>query len=237
MFDWFGKKKSTLETSPGGSVINRYPAKDWAATPIGVLPEAADRFAKVREAAYAPIFGEAENVSHEIFPLIPHIDVFQYKRRSAGGAEVCALVTSGMSDLPMKVPAKLNAPRRVELIFYCTEAKPEYIETLRWLAHFPHDQKTWIGVGHTIPNGNPPAPFWGSSILDTILFMPTIVNKDRGISTELVLDSDPVDLLWVVPLSTPECNLKLEKGYNAIIELFQQHRHPHVYQPERASYV
>ena len=39
MFDWFGKKKSTLETSPGGSVINRYPAKDWAATPIGVLPE------------------------------------------------------------------------------------------------------------------------------------------------------------------------------------------------------
>jgi hypothetical protein len=59
--------------------------------------------------------------------------------------------------------------KRVELICYCSEPKEEYIKTLRWLAHFPHTYKTWVGSGHTIPNGNPPGPFWGSDCLDTIL--------------------------------------------------------------------
>ncbi len=59
----------------------------------------------------------------------------------------------------MRVPAGAKAPRRVELIFYCFEAKPEYCETLRWLAHFPHDRKTWIGAAHTVPNGILPSLF------------------------------------------------------------------------------
>ncbi len=70
--------------------------------------------------------------------------------------DVYTLVTSGMSDLEMSVPAGVKAPRRCELILYCSEPKPEYIETMRFLAHFPHNQKTWIGSGHTVPNGNPP---------------------------------------------------------------------------------
>jgi hypothetical protein len=236
MFEWFGKKRPQPETSPGGSVIRRYPNAAWNPSRIGATDESTARFAEAREDVYAKFFGEAANVSHEIIPLIPHIDVYTYERGQQG-RDFCTLVTSGMSDLEMSIPAGAEAPRRVELIFYCSEPNQEYIKTMRWLAHFPHDQKSWIGSGHTIPNGNPPEPFWGSSALDTILLLQPIVKRDTTLPDELILGGEPVHFLWVVPLTTPECNLKLAKGFGAILKLFQQNHHPHVFDPNRTSYV
>ena len=133
------------------------------------------------------------------------------------------LVTGGMSDLPMTVPQQANhSPRRVELIFYCTEPREEYIQTLRWLAHFPHDSKSWLGHGHTMPNGDPPEPLWGSAGLDTVTFMPPIVSKDQTLPDRFQINGDPVHLLWVVPLSTAECNDKLQNGFDAMLDLFDQ---------------
>jgi hypothetical protein len=143
-----------------------------------------------------------------------------------------------MSDLPMTLPRGAeDAPRRVELIFYCSEPREEYIQVLRWVAHFPHDTTSWLGYGHTVPNGDPPTPFWGSAGLDTLLFMPTIVIEDQALPSELTLGGDPVEFLWVVPLSTAECKLKLKKGFDAILELFEKRKHPHIFDPKRKSYV
>jgi hypothetical protein len=236
IFDRFGKNKPQPETSAGGSIIHRYTNEEWASTPVGFTGEQAVQFGKAREEVYQRRFGEAKNVSHELIPLIPHIDVMQYSRTSKDGP-VCTLVTSGMSDLAMNVPAKTGAPPRVEIIFYCKEPKPEYIDTMRWLAHFPHDQKSWIGAFHTIPNGNPPAPLWGSPNLDTLFLLPPIVKIDQNLQEELILDGDGVQFLWMVPLTTAECNLKLAKGSDAILDLFQKNRHPHVFDPNRKSYV
>ena len=66
--------------------------------------------------------------------------------------------------------------------------------------------------------------------------MPTIVSSDRSLKDNLTIGGDPVDLLWVVPLSKSECDLKLAKGVNAVYALFQQHKHPHVFSPGRNSY-
>jgi hypothetical protein len=236
MSKWFGKKKSQPETSPGGSVIHRYEAAAWSPTQIGLADESTAKFAEARKEVYRRFFGEVRDVFDEALPLIPRVDVHTYYRRGPDG-DICTLVTSGMSDLEMSVPARIKAPRRAELIFYCTEPNREYIETMQWLAHFPHDQKTWIGSSHTIPNGNPPAPFWGSSVLDTILLLPPIVKRDATLPDELILDGEPVHFLWVVPLTTSECNLKLARGVNAILDLFEQNRHPYVFDPNRASYV
>jgi len=236
IFDRFGKAKAHPETSAGGSIVHRYSDAKWVSTPAGFSGEQAAAFAKARAEVYQQRFGEAKIVSHEIIPLIPHIDVMEYSRTGKDG-QVCVLVTSGMSDLAMNVPAKTEAPRRVELIFYCTEPNQEFIDTMRWLAHFPHDQKTWIGAFHTIPNGNPPAPLWGSPILDTIFLLPPIVKKDANLQDDLILDGDGVEFLWIVPLTTAECNLKLAKGSDAILDLLQENRHPHVFDPNRKSYV
>ena len=233
MSDSFGKKP---EISPGGSVIHRYGEAAWSPNRTGSPDPSTAKFAETRHAVYAALFGEVREVFEEARPLIPRIEVRSYFRRGKDGSEVCSLVTSGMSDLRMKAPAGADA-LRTELILYCTEPKAEYVETMRWLAHVPHDQNTWIGYGHTIPNGDPPAPFWGSRILDTILLMPPIVAKDQALPDQLALDGDPVHFLWLAPLTTAECKLKLARGFEAILDLFQTNRHPHVFDPNRASYV
>jgi len=227
-------RKPILERSPGGSVIHRYAALARART--GLPDDATAQFAEAREKVYERFFGEVASIYHEVIPFVPHIDIHTYGRDERRG--FFTLVTSGMSDLPMSVPPGADVPKRVELIFYCPEPKDEYLETLRWLARFPHDNKTWVGSGHTIPNGNPPEPLWGSSVLDTILLMPTIISKpDRTLAQELILDGDAVEFLWVVPLTTAECGLKLERGFAALLELFGRKRHPSVFDAGRKSYV
>lgn len=235
MFEWLGKKKAVPETSEGGSIIHRYSNAKWSPTKLGFTEKAAE-FGKLRDEVYLRRFGEAKQVYHEVIPLIPHIDVMEYYRTSKDG-DICTLVTSGMSDLAMNVPRKLEAPRRVELIFYCRDPKQEYVETMRWLAHFPHDQKTWIGELHTIPNGNPPEPLWGSPTLDTIFLLSPVVKKDLDLRSELILDGDGVEFLWIVPITTAECKLKLAKGSQTILDIFNENRHPYVFDPSRKSYV
>ena len=152
MISWFNKKKA-----PDGTSIIRHENVD---TELGQIPGAAE-FTQLRETAYERLFGRTLSVSHEVFPLMPHIDVYTYKR-TQGDKEVYSLVTGGMSDLKMELPrqADEDVPRRVELIFYCSEPREDYIATLRQLAHFPHSSNSWLGHGHTMPNGNPPEPLW-----------------------------------------------------------------------------
>lgn len=229
MASWFDKKKT-----PDGTEIIRH---DNLETKLGVT-QGTGGFRQLREEVYEKLFGKSLSVSHELLPLVPHIDVYVFKR-SQGDKEVYALVTGGMSDLEMTLPrrADRDVPRRVELIFYCAEPREEYIVTLRWIAHFPHDSKSFLAHGHTMPNGNPPTPFWGSTKLDTVFFLPPIVKKDQTLPAELSLGGEPVHFLWVVPLTTAECNFKLNNGFDAMLNLFQQNRHPHVFDPCRKSYV
>jgi hypothetical protein len=236
MFGSSGKKAAKPEVSAGGSVIHRYTNEEWSQTKVGFTDQSTVEFSKAREEVYGRRFGRAKNVFHEVIPLIPHIDVMEYYRTNSKG-NVCTLVTSGMSDLAMKVPAGTDAPKRVELIFYCAEPKQEFADTMRWLAHFPHDQKTWIGAFHTIPNGNPPAPLWGTAALDTILLLPPLVKSDQTLQDDLVLAGEGVNLIWIVPITTRECSLKLAKGANALLELFSKNRHPYIFDPNRPSYV
>ena len=221
------------EKAPDGTSVVRHKTVQ---TEFGVTPNAS-RFRQSREDAYEQLFGKALKISHELLPLVPHIDVYIFQRKR-GDQIVYSLVTGGMSDLEMTLPLRaIDSPRRAELIFYCSEPREEYISTLRWIAHFPHSSKSFLGHGHTMPNGNPPAPFWGSTSLDTLFFLPPVVTKDQTLPELLQLDGLPVHFLWVVPLTTAECNFKLKKGFGAIMDLFQQNRHPHVFDPNRRSYV
>lgn len=232
-----GRKENVPEVSEGGSVLHRYSAEEWAETRLGIA-EGAAQSGRIRDEVYQRRFGTPKQVWHEIIPLIPHIDVMEYYRKSKDrDREVCVLVTDGMSDLAMSVPPKVEAPRRIELIFYCGEPKPVYIETLRFLAHFAHDQKTWIGSFHTIPLGNASKKIMGSAALDTIFLLPPLVRKDQDLAKDLVLDGDGVEFVWVVPISAAECQLKLAKGSSALLDLFQENKHPYIYDPSRKSYV
>ena len=88
------------KTPDGTSVIRHDPAE----TKLGVTPHAG-RYRKARESAYAQLFGEALNVSHELLPLVPHVDVYIFQRK-CGDQIVYSLVTGRMSDLEMTLPRR-----------------------------------------------------------------------------------------------------------------------------------
>ncbi len=105
MASWFNKKKA-----PDGTTIIRH---DDIQRQIGSLGRTSVEFLQAREAAYERIFGKAVNVSHELVPQIPHIDIYVF-RRSRGDQFVYSLVTGGMSDLEMNFPrTSEDVPRRV----------------------------------------------------------------------------------------------------------------------------
>jgi hypothetical protein len=226
---------SDNKKAPDGTDIIRHETFDRK---IGFTDKPDAKFRQMREDVYTRMFGNAFKVSHELIPQVPHIDVYIF-RRSLGGKDCYSLVTGGMSDLRMTLPlrAPRDVPQRVELIFYCSEPRDEYIKIQRWVAHFPHDAKSFLGHGHTMPNGNPPEPFWGSTELDTLFFLPPIVKKDQTLPSELQLEGDPVHFLWMVPLTSAECDFKLRNGFEAMLNLFQRHHHLHVFDPHRKSYV
>ena len=239
----FGRKKPTggpqrVGTSPGGSAMIRYGGHEFDKPQFGVLDEETVEWAKRREAVYEGFFGPCEQVFHEILPLVPHIDVYQFKP-GYKDRDFWTLVTSGISDLPTSLPGSVSKDRaRIDLVFYCDEPEERYLNMLRALAHFPHDNKTWLGLGHTMPNGNPPLPiFENTPNLDSFLFLPTFVKPDKWLGRQLQIEGCPVVLLWVVPITSKECALKLDKGMGAICDLFDSVEHPFVFRGDRKSYV
>jgi hypothetical protein len=225
------------EFAADGSPIYRY-GRDTTVTPrLGFSDEPTAEYVERREALYTELFGPIETVSHEVMPFVPHIDVYVHAP-GYDGRDFYTLITGGMSDIPMTVPAEAgDQARRAELILYCAEPKPEYVAFLRFLAHFPHDNGTWLGVGHTMPNGDPPSPFFSGSDLTSLILIDSILAPDRSFAERLTLGGDPVDLLWVVPLTTAECELKLQHGLDALYGVLNQHNHPFILDESRSSYV
>lgn len=236
MKDWFRRKPAPeqIGKSKGGSRMIKY--SDQSKPEMGFLEESTLANTELRERIYTEIFGESDNVLHELLPLIPHIDVYQFPPQ--GERNFFTYVTGGMSDLPMNAPEELGvAYRRAELVFYSTENHDDYSELLRRMAHFAHDNNTWLHWGHTMPNGLPPTPFFGTKLLDTLFFMPSIVSPDSTLGDKLQIESEPVNLIWCVPITSAECQLKLDDGSDALYDLFEANKHPFAFSGDRKSYI
>jgi hypothetical protein len=238
MKDWFRRKPApeNVGKSKGGSNLIKYGDRGEVKPEIGFLEESTLPNTEERERVYSELFGEYDIVLHELLPLIPHIDVYRFPPN--GKRDFFTFVTGGMSDLPMNAPDELgNDYRRAELVFYSTKNRDDYSELLRRLAHFVHDNNTWLHWGHTMPNGQPPEPLFDTKNLDTLFFMPSIVRPDSTLGDRLQIESDPVQLIWCVPITTAECQLKLDNGTDALYDLFETNNHPFTFSGDRQSYV
>jgi Suppressor of fused protein (SUFU) len=223
-------RRNRQEFSPGGSRIVRHAD---LRPPSGAL---SPQFLEERENLYVRFFGPVDSVYHELLIEDPHVDVYRFAPRP--NLPFWTLVTGGMSDrrmhLPDDVPSELG---RAELVLYVDEPQESYANLLRMLAHFPFEARTFFTDGHTFALADGDEPLFPGSELTTILFMGPIVAPDFRLREELVLEGDPVNLLWVVPITTAEADLKLERGMDALIELFDRNKHPVVLDTGRGSYV
>lgn len=229
------------EYSKGGSRIHRY-----AAPEPGWQPPAESVSLERVQKHLEPFLGRAESVFHEIVSHHVHVDVHLFlpgERRPA-----FTLVTTGMSDLPMSVPQGREEYAHAELMVTLPpdwQLTQQAFQDERWywpvrwlktLARFPHEYKTWLGHGHTLPNGDPASPLGPGTKMTGILVMPPISLPPES----YVLDDGAgpkVHFYALYPLYDDEMSLKLAQGTDALIDRMEAANVMDLLNPARPSMV
>lgn len=226
--------------SQSGSPILRHEEPEDGFHP----PEREAEFLPEIEKHIEKYLGPVECVFHEIVSEFVHIDVHWVPPN--GKRPFHTLVSSGMSDLPMKTPEAEAVPRHAELFVtlpaswrvgqaeFDDEANYWPIRQLKHLARFPHVYQTWLGYGHTIPNGDPPEPFDASTNLCGAMIFPS-PTVDRGFHALTTSAGEEIAFFAVVPLHADEMAYKLREGADALVDRFDDHDVADVIDPARPS--
>lgn len=176
--------------------------------------------------------GKIKNVFHEIISDTVHVDVHHVEPTNERPFHT--LITSGMSDLGMNVPKDTESTRYMELMvtlpkhWEISEAafKDENwywpVRQLKFLARFPHKYDTWLGWGHTMPNGDPAEAFASNTKLSGIIVLPS-VNVPDDFHSLAINENKTIEFFSVVPLYDEEMNLKLRNGSSVLLERFDKH--------------
>jgi len=227
--------------SPGGSVIQRYERHERQWQPAA----REESFAEAVEEHFQELGVEVQTVLHEVISDLVHVDV--HISQPTPQREFYLLFTTGMSDLPMTVPEGRDEYRYAELMIGLPldwpMAEPGQVATgetpyhwpigiLKTLARFPHEYQTWLGAGHTIPNGDPPAPFDEHTKLCGALVAPPLILPARAHQVD-VGAGRVVNLYGVVFLHQSEMDFKLAKGADALYDLLDKKKVNEILDPTR----
>ncbi|MBX2813000.1 MAG: suppressor of fused domain protein [Myxococcales bacterium] len=193
----------------------------------------------------------AEHVTQQIGPIhgiielpapvtrvaVLHVPATQYKPFQV-------LCTAGMSATPMPVPEdEPERPQRIELMLGLpadwSVASSEQQHTwparlLASLALFPQKYAAWLGVGHTVPHGEPMQPYDSSTQLCCALIAPPLSLPPEA-QTITTIAKHQAHMLAVVPLFEHEVNLKLEQNVNTLFERLDNQQVNEVIDPHRRS--
>jgi hypothetical protein len=138
-----------------------------------------------------------------------------------------------MSDLPMATPPEIDVPRYAELMVTLPpdwKLDKESFEDERWywpvrliktLARLPHKYGTWLGWGHTVPNGDPAEPYAADVRFDGCILLPSISVPDGFHRLRIDADKE-IAFYAVVPLYREELALKLRAGAEKLLERFDK---------------
>ncbi|MCP1224867.1 DUF2185 domain-containing protein [Sebaldella sp. S0638] len=170
-------------------------------------------------------FGEFSNVFHEMISPDIHVDIAiippDEKR------DFYTLVTMGMGAYIMNVPDGLKGYRleRAELMvtlpsdWEVQNTDEKWYWPVRWLkilARFPLEENTWLGWGHTIPNGE---PFAENTGLSGILLLNPYSENEKAGSLSLP-NGDIVNFYQMFPLYNEEMEFKRENNAEVLLDLF-----------------
>jgi hypothetical protein len=179
------------------------------------------------------LFGEPGMVWHEIVSDRVHVDVHVVP--ASRTRKYITLVTSGMSALPMTVPAALDerekwmhaelclllpATWKIEQEALSDERNFWPIRLLKGLARLPHDFATWLGLGHSIPNGDPAEPYADGTELAGAIIIPPLDLVEGFFE---VPGEPPMHIFQVLPVTPKEMDFKLAHGHVALLERMEQH--------------
>jgi len=212
------------ERTPGGSEVFRHKEMPVWPPPISTgdpaLIEAIQQHIEKH-------LGPTEQVIHEVVSPFVHIDV--HVVRPAPSRPYSTLVTSGMSERPMKTPPDKPAPSRVELVM-CLPADWNFEEltksnapgawplnVLKMTARLPHALETWLGEGHTIPNDESGTPYHPDTNMCCALLAQSATTEEPFHKLRLD-DHTEVHFLGLWFITKEEMDYKLKHGSEALME-------------------
>ena len=188
-------------------------------------------------------FGEPARTWHEIVSAYVHVDVHVVE--PTDDRPVYTLVTSGMAEKPMAGP---EGDAYAELMIVLPPTSPGVEDAafqtpaghwpytlLRDLARLPHEFETWLWSGHTVPNGDPAEPYAPNTELCGALIAPPVIAPDGA--EKLVAGDREIQLFAVYPLHADEMQLKLDKGADALYDLFDAAALTEILDADRPSLV
>jgi hypothetical protein len=195
------------------------------------------------EAHIERCFGKASTVVHELLSLHVHLDVNVIP--PSRGRRFTTYVTSGMSDLPMKVPDPIGPKSwsRAELVI-ALPGPPEshedhyLIDRMRNLARYPHIAGTWLGLGHTLQAEGGEALGDDTRLSGFVFGMPIACPLTSSIEAfELTLETgELVHFFALVPIYPEELALKLKDGNSdRLFELLDAAQATELYAPNRSN--
>jgi hypothetical protein len=230
------KKGQGEVVSISGSPIHRHGQElPWS-------PAVGEQFVEQISAHIAAHLGPIETVFHEIVSDTVHIDVHLVKPRS--DFPFVRLVTSGMSDLPMATPEGSDVPKYTELLITLPgewrldqeslQNEEWYwpVRLLKFLARLPHKHQTWLGWGHTVPNGDPPQPYEPNTTFCGAIVLPS-VSVPEAFHALNIEGNKTVTFYSLVPLYGAEMNLKLRSGLDELLERFDRKKVSDIFDPSR----
>lgn len=116
------------------------------------------------------------------------------------------------------------------------EAERHYwpVRALKLVARLPHLYETWIGAGHTIPNGDPAKPFAeGTKLCGAIVGAPVALAESFR-RCELSPEKT-VHLHALYPIHLDEMEFKLEHGADALFDKMAARKVSEIVDPKRRS--
>ena len=176
------------------------------------------------ESHIAEHFGRFDNVLHELISPDIHVDIAIIT--PSEDRDFYTLVTMGMGAHRMNVPGELGEQRleRAEVMICLppdwdiSSDDEKWYWPLRWLkvlARLPIDHNTWLGWGHTVPNGEPFAQ--NTDLCCIMLITPDVEFGEQSSSCEMS-DGSRVIFYQMIPLYENEMQFKIENDAESLIE-------------------
>jgi tetratricopeptide (TPR) repeat protein len=171
---------------------------------------------KALETHIEKYFGSYQNVFHEIESPDIHVDIAVIEPHPQRNYYV--LVTMGMGAHRMKAPPGLKGQDRAE-VMVCLPPDwrldklddEKWYWPLRWLkilARLPINENSWLGWGHTIPNGE---PFADNTRLCAILLLnPGAFGEESAVCT--LPNGERNNFYQMIPLYDEEIQFKIKNN-------------------------
>lgn len=179
----------------------------------------------VLEEHISKYFGSFQGVFHELVSPDIHVDIAIIEPSNTHN--YYTLVTMGMGAHKMNVPKDMKdkSMDRAELMLCLPPdwdiKNPDetWYWPLRWLkilARLPIEENSWLGWGHTVPNGE---PFANNTKLSAVaLLHPAWVFSEEAAQCRMP-NGDIISFYQVVPLYEEEMNFKIMQGMYDFLEL------------------